>query len=56
MFTDSAEFFTPEMIGMNKARLAELRGGFFRAMPAGWLRDSLGQFLSSNKIAAAPRP
>ena len=36
MFTDAAEFFTPEMIGMSKARLTELRNGFFRAMPAGW--------------------
>jgi hypothetical protein len=43
MFTDGAEFFTPEMIGMSTTRLTELRTGFFQAMPAGWLRDSLGR-------------
>lgn len=53
MFTDGPEFFTPEMIGMNKTRLAGLRNGFFRAMPAGWLRDSLGQDLNANGTAAA---
>jgi len=52
MFTDGAEFFTPEMIGMSQARLAELRNGFFRAMPSGWLRDSLGQTLGVNRTAA----
>ncbi|HEX3991968.1 MAG TPA: hypothetical protein VHX39_12430 [Acetobacteraceae bacterium] len=46
MFTEGAEFFTPEMIGMSQARLAELRNGFFRTMPAGWLHDSLGRTLS----------
>jgi hypothetical protein len=56
MFTDGAEFFTPEMTGMSKARLTELRNGFFRAMPAGWLRDSLGQFLTGNKTAATAKP
>ena len=49
MFTDSAEFFTPDMFGMSRARLAELRNGFYRAMPAGWLRESLGQDLTSGK-------
>ena len=49
MFTGSAEFFTPDMFGMSRARLAELRNGFYRAMPAGWLRESLGQNLSSGK-------
>jgi hypothetical protein len=53
MFTDSAEFFAPEMIGMSKSRLAELRGAFYKAMPAGWLRDSLGETLSVGKTAAA---
>jgi hypothetical protein len=56
MFTDSAEFFTPDMIGMSRARLTDLRNGFFRAMPAGWLRDSLGQFLMVNNTAAAAPP
>jgi hypothetical protein len=55
MFTDGAEFFTPEMIGMSQARLAELRIGFFRTMPAGWLRDSLGQTLGMGQ-SAADRP
>jgi hypothetical protein len=53
MFTDSPEFFTPEMIGMSKARLGELRGGFYKTMPAGWLRDSLGQTLNEGKTATA---
>jgi hypothetical protein len=56
MFTDSAEFFTPEMIGMSRARLSELRNGFFRGMPAGWLRDSLGRSLSGSRTAGAARP
>jgi hypothetical protein len=43
MFTDGAEFFTPEMIGMSQPRLAELRTGFLRTMPVGWLHDCLGQ-------------
>jgi hypothetical protein len=51
MFTDGAEFFTPEMIGMGQARLAELRNGFYRTMPVGWLRDSLGQTLGVNQTA-----
>jgi hypothetical protein len=52
MFTDSAEFFSPDMIGMSKARLAELRYGFQRAMPPGWLRDSLGQGVNADKATA----
>jgi hypothetical protein len=56
MFTDSSDFFTPEMIGMSKTRLTELRSGFFRGMPAGWLRDSLGRSLSGNKTAGAAKP
>jgi hypothetical protein len=54
MFT-GADFFTPDMIGMSKARLAELRHGFFRAMPAGWLRDNLGQSLIVAGSAAPAR-
>ena len=53
MFTDSAEFFTPDMIGMSKPRLAELRAAFYKAMPDGWLRDSLGQTVTAAKPAAA---
>jgi hypothetical protein len=56
MFTDSAEFFNPGMIGMSKARLSELRNGFFHAMPAGWLRDSLGQVLNLSKTATTSHP
>lgn len=52
MFTDDAEFFTPDMFGMTKGRLAELRSGFYRTMPQGWLRDSLGVTLGVNKTAA----
>jgi hypothetical protein len=56
MFTDNTEFFTPDMIGMGKARLGELRNGFLRAMPAGWLRDSLGQALTATRSAAPAHP
>jgi hypothetical protein len=55
MFTDDAEFFTPDMVGMSIGRLAELRTGFYRSMPAGWLRDSLGLTLGVNETAAAHR-
>ena len=47
MFTESADFFTPEMVGMTKARLTELRNAFYRAMPAGWLRDDLGRAIAA---------
>ena len=56
MFTDGAEFFTPDMIGMSKARLADLRNGFWKTMPPGWLRDSLGQSLSANRAAVTAHP
>jgi hypothetical protein len=58
MFTNSPEFFTPEMFGMSAARVAELRAGFFRSMPSGWLRDSLGHDLraGTTPAAAPPRP
>jgi hypothetical protein len=56
MFTYNPAFFTPDMVGMAKGRLNDLRNGFFRSMPAGWLRDSLGQYLSANKGIAAARP
>jgi hypothetical protein len=49
IFTDDTDFFAPGMIDMGKPRLAELRAGFYRTMPAGWLRDSLGQTLGVNK-------
>ncbi len=52
MFTDSAEFFSPDMIGMSKARLTELRYGFLKAMQPGWLREVLGQGLSADKSTA----
>lgn len=56
MFTESAEFFTPDMFGMSKARVTELRNLFFRAKPSGWLRDSLGRVVNMNNTAAAARP
>ncbi|MSP00677.1 MAG: hypothetical protein EXR07_06455 [Acetobacteraceae bacterium] len=49
MFTENAAFFTPDMIGMTKGRLVELRTGFYRTMPAGWLRDDLGRAIGANK-------
>jgi len=54
MFTDSAEFFTPDMVGMSKPRLLELRTGFLRGMPAGWLRDCLNQTLTVTKAGTKP--
>jgi hypothetical protein len=59
MFTESKEFFTPAMFGISDSRLTDLRNGFFRAMPAGWLRDSLGHSLkaqSPNSDKAAGKP
>ena len=55
MFTENPAFFTPEMIHMGAARLNELRTGFYRAMPSGWLRDSLGLSLAALR-ATGPRP
>jgi hypothetical protein len=55
MFTDDAAFFTPDMIGMSTGRLTELRSGFYRAMPAGWLRDSLGATIGVNETAVSHR-
>jgi hypothetical protein len=52
MFTDDPEFFKPEMVGMTRGHLNELRMGFWRTMPQGWLRDSLGASLGVNKAAA----
>jgi hypothetical protein len=56
MFTDLGEFFSPDMIGMSKARLTELRTTFYHSMPVGWLRDSLGQTLNSTKTATTGKP
>jgi hypothetical protein len=56
MFTYSPDFFTPDMVGMGKGRLAELRNGFYKTMPAGWLRDSLGQYLNAKGATAAAHP
>jgi hypothetical protein len=41
MFTRDPLFFTPDMVGMSRARLAELQRRFGAGMPAGWLRDLL---------------
>ena len=56
MFTDNKDFFTPAAIGMSRLRLDELRRGFFRAMPAGWLRDRLGDVLIGGRTAAGAGP
>jgi hypothetical protein len=45
----------PEMFGMTKGRVNELRNGFYRTMPVGWLRDSLGQTLNANRTIS-PHP
>jgi hypothetical protein len=54
IFTENPEFFTPAAIGMTPARLKDLRTGFHRAMPAGWLRDSLGRDLNLTAASATP--
>lgn len=41
MFTDNPAFFTPAMVNMTPARLAELRLQFMRGMPTTWLRDNI---------------
>ena len=60
MFTDSANFFKPGMIGMTRARLTELRAGFARAMPGGWLKDALAQGIAAqsggNPASVPPSP
>ena len=49
VFTDHPDFFAPSMIGMNPVRLNALRQAFYRTMPGGWLRDSLGRVLNDEK-------
>jgi len=39
MFTPSADFFRPELVGMNDTAIRDLRRRFREGMPAGWLRD-----------------
>jgi len=39
MFTPSADFFRPELVGMNETAIRDLRRRFREGMPAGWLRD-----------------
>jgi hypothetical protein len=45
MFSHDPEFFTPAMVGMTAARLAEVQAAFLRSMPPGWLRDMLATSL-----------
>lgn len=56
MFTDNKDFFAPGMIGMSRLRLDDLRRGFYRAMPPGWLRNRLGDVLTGGKTAAGAGP
>jgi hypothetical protein len=39
MFTPSADFFRPELVGMNDTAIHDLRRRFREGMPPGWLRD-----------------
>jgi hypothetical protein len=39
--TPDERFFNPGSVGLNAARLAELRAAFQAAMPAGWLREAM---------------
>lgn len=54
MFTENPDFFKASMVGMSDVRVAALRTNFHRNMPAGWLRDSLGQSLNPT-TRSAPR-
>ena len=44
MFTRDPLFFTPDMAGLTRARLAELQEKFLAGMPAGWLREVLASY------------
>jgi hypothetical protein len=44
MFTRDPLFFTPDMAGLSRARLAELQEKFLAGMPAGWLREVLASY------------
>lgn len=44
MFTRDPLFFTPELIGMAPARLAELQSRFLAGVPKGWLRNVLASY------------
>ncbi len=39
--TPDDRFFSPGSLGLNAARLAELRASFREAVPAGWLREAM---------------
>jgi hypothetical protein len=41
LFTPDARLFAPAMIGMDDAKVVELRERFRNSMPQGWLRDEL---------------
>ena len=47
MFTRDPMFFTPDMVDMTQARLAELQARFLTGMPAGWLREPRWQVLGA---------
>jgi len=51
MFSRDPAFFTPAMIGMTAARLAELQAAFLRGMPPGWLHDMLATTLLVQQLA-----
>lgn len=48
MFTRDPMFFTPSMVGLTPARLAELQARFLAGMPAGWLHDVLAGYQSTS--------
>jgi TIR domain len=45
MFSRDPAFFTPAMVSMTAARLADLQTAFLRDMPSGWLHDMLATSL-----------
>jgi hypothetical protein len=48
MFTRDPMFFTPSMVGLTPARLAELQARFLAGMPAGWLHDVLAGYQNTS--------
>jgi hypothetical protein len=54
MFSRDPDFFTPAMVGMTTARLAELQDEFLHGMPPGWLHDMLATSLLVQQLSPAP--
>jgi hypothetical protein len=47
MFTRDPLFFSPDLVQISPARLADLQARFLAGMPEGWLRNALAEFRST---------